>query len=331
MFVTDLWFNAFAVEFSATGIVELASFSMASSDSGITFFIYMKGVTTSAMMFTVGVHSVESFMKKVGPAFMRLLQLTANVSINTMSLIRGIKPGKLNPLRELNSLPYGYLLKVILKDLKLSPNILNITIFQIVVQSKFCIFKCHRTPNTGYQLEQCETLDRNDFRDTKKISKILYMKCCNDGSTLDWMKKVKLSHFKNNQELRILLPGIYEIVNLSFPNNPESDTFNYSLRISWQNKNILKTINGSLQLKKKQFFIFSPGRNKTNIFSWLEAEEFCVQRGGHLPSFSSQSDVQDLINIILRAAWTGPIRMIYIGLNVGSFSCLLYCLLSKIS
>ena len=168
MFVTDLWFNAFAVEFSATGIVELASFSMASSDSGITFFIYMKGVTTSAMMFTVGVHSVESFMKKVGPAFMRLLQLTANVSINTMSLIRGIKPGKLNPLRELNSLPYGYLLKVILKDLKLSPNILNITIFQIVVQSKFCIFKCHRTPNTGYQLEQCETLDRNDFRDTKK-------------------------------------------------------------------------------------------------------------------------------------------------------------------
>ena len=51
------------------------------------------------------------------------------------------------------------------------------------------------------------------------------------------MKKVKLSHFKNNQELRILLPGIYEIVNLSFPNNPESDAFNYSLRISWQNKN----------------------------------------------------------------------------------------------
>ena len=82
------------------------------------------------------------------------------------------------------------------------------------------------------------------------------MKCCNDRSILDWMKKVKLSHFKNNQELRILLPGIYEIVNLSFPNNPESDTFNYSLRISWQNKNILKTINGSLQLKKKQFFIF---------------------------------------------------------------------------
>ena len=157
------------------------------------------------------------------------------------------------------------------------------------------------------------------------------MKCCNDGSTLDWMKKVKLSHFKNNQELRILLPGIYEIVNLSFPNNPESDAFNYSLRISWQNKNILKTINGSLELKKKQFFIFSPGRNKTNIFSWLEAEEFCVQRGGHLPSFSSQSDVQDLINIILRAAWTAPIRMIYIGLNVGSFSCLLYCMLSKIS
>ena len=171
MFVTDLWFNAFAVEFSATGIVELASFSMASSDSGITFFIYMKGVTTSAMMFTVGVHSVESFMKKVGPAFMRLLQLTANVSINTMALIRGIKPGKLNPLRELNSLPYGYLLKFILKDLKLSPNTLNITIFQIVVQSKFCIFKCHRTPNTGYQLEQCETLDRNDFRDTKKFQK----------------------------------------------------------------------------------------------------------------------------------------------------------------
>lgn len=53
------------------------------------------------------------------------------------------------------------------------------------------------------------------------------------------------------------------------------------------------------------------------IYSWVEAEEYCIRKhGGHLPSFSSQSDVDDLIDILLRATWTGPIRMIYIGLMV---------------
>ena len=55
------------------------------------------------------------------------------------------------------------------------------------------------------------------------------------------------------------------------------------------------------------------------MYTWMEAEELCINLyGGHLPSISSQSDVQDLVNIILRAVWIGPIRMIYIGLKVSN-------------
>ena len=56
--------------------------------------------------------------------------------------------------------------------------------------------------------------------------------------------------------------------------------------------------------------------NQRTVYSWEEAENLCSQYDSHLPIFSSQSDVQDLADIILRAAWTGPIRMIFIGLRV---------------
>ena len=56
--------------------------------------------------------------------------------------------------------------------------------------------------------------------------------------------------------------------------------------------------------------------NERMAYSWEAAEKLCSQYESLLPTFNSQSDVQDLIDIILRAAWTGPIRMVFIGLKV---------------
>ena len=53
-------------------------------------------------------------------------------------------------------------------------------------------------------------------------------------------------------------------------------------------------------------------------YSWKEANELCIKYESNLHIFGSQSDIQDLVDIILRAAWTGPIRMIFIGLQVRS-------------
>ena len=61
---------------------------------------------------------------------------------------------------------------------------------------------------------------------------------------------------------------------------------------------------------------FPKTMNKSKVYSWQEAKELCIKFKSHLPIFRSQSDVQDLIDIILRAAWTGPIRMLFIGLKV---------------
>ena len=79
---------------------------------------------------------------------------------------------------------------------------------------------------------------------------------------------------------------------------------------------MLNIINTSLLLNGKRYIIFPETMNQTTVYSWEEAEELCSQYESHLPIFSSQSDVQDLVDIILRAAWTGPIRMVYIGLKV---------------
>ena len=88
--------------------------------------------------------------------------------------------------------------------------------------------------------------------------------------------------------------------------------------IRLQDERILNIINTSLLLNGKRYIIFPETMNQTKVYSWEEAEELCSQYESHLPIFNSQSDVQDLVDIILRAAWTGPIRMIFIGLRVSS-------------
>ena len=72
----------------------------------------------------------------------------------------------------------------------------------------------------------------------------------------------------------------------------------------------------SLLLNGKQYYIFPENINQGQVFSWKEAKKLCIKYESNLPILSSQSDIQDLVDVIVRAAWAGPIRMIFIGLQV---------------
>ena len=119
--------------------------------------------------------------------------------------------------------------------------------------------------------------------------------------------------------LKVMVPGISEKIKIQFL------SYNYSMvkethiphfTVNWHHKDILNNINSSLILNSKQYLLFTESMNTRRIVSWEEAQRVCIAHGSSLPSFSSQSDVQEIIDIILRAAWTGPIRMIFIGLRV---------------
>ena len=117
---------------------------------------------------------------------------------------------------------------------------------------------------------------------------------------------------------RVLLPGFYEQATIHISHTSlQSKQFLY-LYVTWTDTNILEKVDISLQLNGRQYQIFKQPRKSNKMYTWMEAEEICIHNGGHLPSFSSQSDVQDVVNIILRAVWIAPIRMIYIGLKVSN-------------
>ena len=127
------------------------------------------------------------------------------------------------------------------------------------------------------------------------------------------------SNFRQSRSLKIQLPGIYEKAEIHINSHNHSTGIDKDqLSIRWFDRQIIETINSSLLLSGKKYLIFPETIyvNKRKIYSWNEAEEFCTKYESHLPTFSSQSDVQDLIDVVVRVAWTGPIRMIFIGLRV---------------
>ena len=125
------------------------------------------------------------------------------------------------------------------------------------------------------------------------------------------------SNFLQSRSLKIQLPGIYEKAEVYiYYHNYSIDEKEDQLLIRLQDERILKFINTSLFLNHKRYYIFPETMNQRTVYSWEEAEKLCSQYESHLPIFSSQSDVQNIADIILRAAWTGPIRMIFIGLRV---------------
>ena len=145
----------------------------------------------------------------------------------------------------------------------------------------------------------------------------IYDNHCRHQSTLDWSMDLFTSNFLQSRSLKIQLPGIYEKAKVYiYYHNYSIDGTQDQLMIRLPDERILKIINTSLLLNGKRYFIFSETMDQRMAYSWEEAEKLCSQNESHLPIFSSQSDVQDSVDIILRAAWSGPIRMVYIGLKV---------------
>ena len=229
-----------------------------------------------------------------------------------------------NDLTTSLSIKYGQILNI---EQRIRNSRLGTTV-TIEIRSQFCVFSCQfmKFSNRRY----CGVLNKNDPFDSEGLSSKLYSSKC-AGNTfvrdnLYWKQILKLSHFYDTKVLAsVLLPGIYKQVIIRISHTPTTslplNQFSY-LDVTWTDTNILEKVDISLQLNKKKYQIFTQPSDSNKMYTWIEAEKKCIEHGGHLPSFSSQSDVQDLVDIILRAVWTGPIRMIFIGLKVSNYDCI---------
>ena len=226
----------------------------------------------------------------------------------------------LNVLTKLNTGVYGYSLNLEMTGSSYHSLINNFIVANLKIQTSFCIGKCSvwsKEKGKIYNLKNCQNLTLSEISDTNRLFTKIYGNHCRDQSTLDWSMDLFTSNFLQSKSLKIQLPGIYEKAEIYiYYHNYSIDGKEDQLLIRLQDERILKIINTSLLLNGKRYFIFSETMNQRMAYSWEEAEELCSQYESHLPIFNSQSDVQDLVDIILRAAWTGPIRMIFIGLKV---------------
>ena len=232
----------------------------------------------------------------------------------------------LNILTNLNSFPYGYSLYLEIKAKSFPLHTNNAIVANLKLQTKVCIFKCSIRSNlTGiiFGRKYCKTLVSSDISDTKGLIAEIYDSHCTTKSTLDWSMDLYESDLLTSGGLEVLLPGIYEKAQVHFYYHNYSIGRNEDqLIIKWQDKTIVQIVNSSLLVNGKQYYIFSENMNQRKVYSWKEANELCIKYESNLPIFGSQSDVQDLVDIILRAAWTGPMRMIFIGLQVRSIYAL---------
>ena len=226
----------------------------------------------------------------------------------------------LDILTKLNSGVYGYSLNLAMTGNSFRSLINNSIVANLKIQTSFCIRKCsvwNKDKGKIYNPKNCQTLMLSDISDTKGLFTKIYDNHCRHQSTLDWSMDVLTSNFLRSRSLKVQLPGIYEKAEVYiYYHNYSIDGKKKQLLIRLQDERILKIINTSLLLNGKRYFIIHETMNQRMVYSWEEAEELCSQYESHLPIFSSQSDVQDLVDIILRATWTGPIRMVYIGLRV---------------
>ena len=226
----------------------------------------------------------------------------------------------LDILTKLNSGVYGYSLNIEMTGSSYHSLINNSLVANLKIQTSFCIGKCsvwNKEKGKIYNFKNCQNLMLSEISDNKGLFTKIYDNHCRDQSILDWSMDLFTSNFLQSRSLKIQLPGIYEKAEVYiYYHNYSIDEKKDQLLIRLQDERILKIINSSLLLNGKRYFIFSEIMNQRMAYSCEEAEKLCSQNESHLPIFSSQSDVQDLVDIILRAAWTGPIRMVYIGLKV---------------
>ena len=241
----------------------------------------------------------------------------------------------LDILTKLNSAVYGYSMNINITGSSLHSLINNFLVANLKIETKFCITKClvyDKERQKIFDSTNCQTLVASDISDTKGLFEKIYDNHCKNQSTLDWSMDLFTSNFLQSQNLKIQLPGIYEKAELYiYYNNHSMDAKEDQFIITLQDERIMKIVNSSLLLNNKIYYIFPETINKPTVYSWKEAEKLCSQYESHLPIFSSQSDVQDLVDIILRAAWTGPIRMIFIGLRVSKDMFLIITIFSVIN
>ena len=290
-------------------------------------FLGFQGGSNSAVLISLTVYQFE-MLKAIGLT----LTLTSWEMFNMMSpdyilpLLNIGTTGKtkqvLDILTKINSVVYGYSLNIEMNGSSYHSLINNSIVAKLKFQTSFCIGKCsvfnkEKGKINNINIKNCHKLMPSKISDTKEFLTKIYDNHCRDQSTLDWSMDLFTSNFLQSRSLKIQLPGIYEKAEVYiYYHNYSIDGKENQLLIRLQDERILKIINTSLLLNDKKYVIFSETMNQRMVYSWEEAEKLCSQYESHLPIFSSQSDVQDLIDIILRAAWTGPIRMIFIGLRV---------------
>ena len=201
-----------------------------------------------------------------------------------------------------------YLLEILslnlhIKVLNLPANVTDGYITTIIFETKYCVKKWMG----------CDSyLDEEIFYEA-------HLNKCSFNHTLQWQMPVTASTFRAEQSMNISLGGYIRTAKFDFdelsPDVVASCPKCYFM-IRWIDKKILTTVPSTLILDSKEYSIYPSTDTVGRRYSWFGAEKFCNEHGAHLPSFSSKTDVLNLIRILERAVWTGPIRVIFIGLNM---------------
>ena len=293
-------------------------------------FLKLQGGSYSSVLISLFMHQLEVFNVSGILSTLTSWQMFNIMSSNYIVPFNTIDTKdkteqSLNILTNLNSVPYGYSLCLEIKANSFPLHTNSAIVAILKLETKFCIYKCSIRSNLTGIIDQknCKTLVSSDIFDTKGLIAEIYDNHCTTKSTLDWSMDLYESDLLTSGGLEILLPGIYEKAEVHFYYHNYSIGRNEDkLIIKWQDKRIVQRVNTSLLLNGKQYYIFYENMIQRKVYSWKEANELCIKYESNLPIFGSQSHVQDLVDIILRAAWTGPMRMIFIGLQVRSIYAL---------
>ena len=194
-------------------------------------------------------------------------------------------------------------LRLHIKVLNLPVNVTDGFITTIIFQTKYCVKKWL----------DCDSYLNDEIFYEAHLNK------CSVNHTLEWQMPLTASTFRAEQSLNVSLGGYIRTAKFDFdelsPSVVASCPKCYFM-IRWIDNKILAAVSDTLILDSKQYSIYPSTETSRRRYSWHEAEQFCDEHGAHLPSFSGKIDVLNLIRILERAVWTGPIRNIFIGLDI---------------
>ena len=249
-------------------------------------FLWLQGGSYSSLLVSLIVHQLE-VLNKMGilstlTSWQIFNIMSSNYIVSLMNIDNKNKTKQLlSSLKDLNSLSYGYSLHVTIKNNSISSHTNNVIVATLKLQTKFCICKClirSKWTKNIYDLKKCNILISNYKSETKGLFAEIYNDHCTTNSTLDWSMDLYASDLQNSRGLEVLLPGIYEKVEVDiYYQNYPIKTNGGLLKIKWQDKRILETVNTSLLLNGKQYFLFSENMNQRKHYSWNEAKKLCTK------------------------------------------------------